>query len=238
MIARIHFHHELLWRSTNATQKQFIINATFALKSEPNSIYHTRNPEKSVIFSFTQFTCRFKTIYALRVHCKKQDERKCEICLQAFCKRSALKAHQDQGCERLLEESSHEPGAEETKPTFVDCIAEPVQCLNEQEIDASFVCEIIPKADEIGINDTENGDYADEENGSADDSHHATISTDYDAMPLETRRRRKVKGKTEGRKSKKGKRHERIQRIYEYDNAPDTNETNGICYSCYLCNRR
>lgn len=185
-----------------------------------------------------QFTGRFKTIYALRVHCKKQNERKCEICLQAFCKRSALKAHQDQGCERVLEELAQEPNLEETKPTFVDCVAGPTPCLNEQELDASFVCEIIPKLDEMNTDDLENGDDTDDQNDMGDDSHHATTSADNDIVPVKRVRRRKMKEMKKAKKSKKGKRHERIQRIYEYDNAPDVTESNGICYSCYLCNRR
>lgn len=179
---------------------------------------------------------RFKTIYALRVHCKKQNERKCEICLQAFCKRSALKAHQEQGCERALE-SLNEANIEDNKPTFVDCISEPAPC-TEQDInlDASFVCEIIPKEPEINeINENEEDDI--EQNEMADDSNHATTSADNDSVPSETYRRRvrtKTRNKIKAKKPKKVKHRER-NTFYEYDNTDDANESK---YNCYLCNRR
>lgn len=171
----------------------------------------------------------FKTIYALRVHCKKQNERKCEICLQAFCKRSALKAHQDQGCERILEEPPNEPTAEGSKPTFVDCLAEPTPM--EQDIDASFVCEIIPKPDDINVSDIEN-----DEDQNIDDSSHATTSADNGVTPLQANCRRKTETKV--KKTRKARNGERIQRIYEYENADDPNKSDEEMYSCYLCRRR
>lgn len=182
---------------------------------------------------------RFKTIYALRVHCKKQNDRKCEICLQAFCKRSALKAHQEQGCERVLESTNIEPNIEDNKPTFVDCIAEPAPCLEQDiNLDASFVCEIIPKESEIDDNNENEVDI--ERNELSDDSNHATTSADNDSLPSETsrrRRRNKSKTKTKAKKLKKGKHRER-NAFYEYDNTDDANESSGSKYYCYLCNRR
>lgn len=238
LIVRNHFHHELLWRNMNATQRRSIISAIFALKSRFNSIFHTFPNVQMSFFDnnhhFIQWDFRFKTIYALRVHCKKQDERKCEICLQAFCKRSALKAHQDEGCERVLDESTIGPNAEENKPTFVDCIVEPTPM--EQEIDASFVCEIIPKADGISVNDLENDEDSNQQNDVADDLNHATTSADDDIMQSQTNCRRKVESKV--KKQRKARSGERIQRIYEYENADDTNESNEKIYSCYLCRRR
>lgn len=185
--------------------------------------------------------CRFKTIYALRVHCKKQNDRKCEICLQAFCKRSALKAHQEQGCEGTLETPNIEPNIEDNKPTFVDCVSEPAPCTEPDiNIDASFVCEIIPKDPEINDDDNENEDDIEPDDG-PDDSNHATTSADNDSTPLRTYRRQmknktktKTKSKTKDKKVKKGKHRER-NTLYEYDNA---DESSGSKFYCYLCKRR
>lgn len=183
---------------------------------------------------------RFKTIYALRVHCKKQEERKCEICLQAFCKRSALKAHQDQGCERVLE-SPNQSNAEDTKPTFVDCISEPEPCLEQDtNLDASFICEIIPKEHESNENnengeDTDDNEEQDDENN---DSQQASTSADNDSMALESRRRRrKKKSKTKAKVKKERKvKHKERNRMYDLDLHLD--ESSGTIYYCYLCKRR
>lgn len=188
------------------------------------------------------FLSRFKTIYALRVHCKKQNERKCEICLQAFCKRSALKAHQEQGCERALESPNIDANIEDNKPTFVDCISEPAPCTEpEINLDASFVCEIIPKEPEN--NDIDNGNEDDiEQNEVADDSNHGTTSADNDSMPSVTYRRRKrnktkAKTKTKAKKLKRGKQRERYT-LYDYENTDDANELSDTKFYCYLCKRR
>lgn len=181
----------------------------------------------------------------MRVHCKKQSERKCEICLQAFCKRSALKAHQDQGCERVLE-SPDQPNVEDSKPTFVDCISEPVQCLEQDvNLDASFVCEIIPKKRENTDNENENESGGDMEQDelAADSSNHATTSADNDSIPLgrrrhrvknKTKRKPKAKSRVKVKKEKKSKHRER-NRLYEYD---ILDESSGTVYYCYLCKRR
>lgn len=188
-------------------------------------------------------TLRFKTIYALRVHCKKQEERKCEICLQAFCKRSALKAHQEQGCEGVLE-SLDQQNLEDSKPTFVDCISEPAPCVEpDVNLDASFMCEIIPKElrkieNENGI---ESGDDIEQDELAPDSSNHATTSADNDSVPLGRRRRRvknrtktKTKVRAKTKKMKTGKHRER-NRLYEYD---QLDECSGTIYYCYLCKRR
>lgn len=175
----------------------------------------------------------------MRVHCKKQNERKCEICLQAFCKRSTLKAHQEQGCERVLE-SPDQPNVEDSKPTFVDCISEPAPCLEQDiNLDASFVCEIIPKEAENTENENESGDDIEQSEVAIDSSNHATASADNDCMPL-GRRRRRVKNRTKttpkakAKKTRKGK-HRKRNRLYEFD---DVDESSGTIYYCYLCKRR
>lgn len=151
-----------------------------------------------------------------------------------------MKAHQEQGCERVLE-STNQTNIDDNNPTFVDCIPEPAACL-EQDInsDPSFACEIIPTKTENNENN-ENGDdnnEDDEQDELVDDSNHGTTSADNDSMPLSLRRRRKVKNKTrtktKAKKPKKGKHKER-NRLYEYD---DMDESSGTIYYCYLCKRR
>lgn len=185
----------------------------------------------------------------MRVHCKKQEDRKCEICLQAFCKRSSLKTHQDQGCERALE--SPEPSQiEESKPTFrLDCISQAAPCLEpDVNLDASFVCEIIPKETDINENNESGEDL--EEDEEVDDSNHATTSND--SIPLERRSRRvknntrtktkaeakaRARAKAKVKKPKKPKRSKQKERnrLYEYD---PVDESTGTIYYCYLCKRR
>lgn len=177
---------------------------------------------------------RFKTIYALRDHCKKQLEHKCEICLQAFCKRSALKAHREEGCERVLE-TPNEPCIEDNKPTFVDCISEPTPCV-DQYADASFICEIIPKKDEINENENENTEDIKQNDKMVDDLNHAGTSYQNENVSLKIYRPRR-QHKTKAKKFKKGK-HRQRNTIYEYDNMDGTDESSDTKYHCYLCNRR
>lgn len=47
------------------------------------------------------FVYRFKSLQALRIHRKKQNEYTCQMCSKVFCESHALNKHKQQGCENV-----------------------------------------------------------------------------------------------------------------------------------------
>lgn len=154
---------------------------------------------------------RFKTVDALRTHSKKQNDFRCDICSQVFCKLTDLRSHQDLGCEALMESSN----LGESKLTFIDCNSEPN--LEPQE-ELPFAYAIIPKAENMEES---------AQNEDIDNSNHAEESL-IDDEPIQSepyRPRVRNKTRTRMRKSKKC--------ISNENGTP-----NDRMYHCYLCDKR
>lgn len=68
------------------------------------NLINTKTQHFSEKFNFFLFLNRFKSNRLLREHCKQQHyEIKCEICSHEFHSTAKLNAHQQQGCEGLIE---------------------------------------------------------------------------------------------------------------------------------------
>lgn len=169
----------------------------------------------------TRLHFRFKNIHDLRAHFKGL---RCEICSQAFCKQSALKAHQDQGCEALIES----PEVVECKPVIIDT-GLGVNLENDDENGAPIECGIIPK--EMQSSDDENmGDF--NGNDETDDSNYAEISAENQSMRSEpghsnagnSSRTRKPRKRKPSKKQKAalGNQKDEADRIFH----------------CYLCEKK
>lgn len=145
---------------------------------------------------------------------------RCEVCSQAFCKQSALKTHQDQGCEALIS-CPESPEAVDSKPTLID--AEPGMSIkrDEEEIENLIECNIIPKQIDTG----------DDEALDDIESNYAEISAENESMrsePCHSNARN-------GTRTKKSRRKTLQKRNTSHGNENDAAER---IFHCYLCEKR
>lgn len=171
---------------------------------------------------------RFKSIDDLRTHCKLHNELKCRICSDVFCKQIDLIAHQEQGCEALIES----PDLVDSKPTFIDCNLE-LDVNLEQPEETSFDCGIVPKEIDSSDDDSFNGI---DQNGDEDDSNHVEISADNETSqpgPSNAMSNARATNKTKTKKSQKRSTRKRKRNVNEHES-----DTGDRMYHCYLCEKK
>lgn len=166
---------------------------------------------------------RFKNTDDLRVHCKDHDELKCEICSEVFCNGSDLVAHQEQGCEALIES----PDLVEIKPTFIDCHLESDANLEQQDVPFA----IIPKVIYDSSNDASLYDIDRNGDETIDDSYRAENSAENIPIHGEPSHS-KVTNKTRTRPSQKRNARKSKKHQNENDDAADR------IFHCYLCEKK
>lgn len=86
---------------------------------------------QDILFHHLQ-TTRFPGHESLKEHYAQKSTHKCEICMQEFCVALDLDAHQQQGCEGLIEIDLN---ADECKPTAIDCNSNDENVSNESDVE-------------------------------------------------------------------------------------------------------
>lgn len=165
---------------------------------------------------------RFKNIRELRAHFKGL---RCEICSQEFCKRNALKAHQEQGCEALIES----PEFIENKPTFIDSgpgVSLKKELDDDDGEEISLIeCGTIPP--ENDTSEDENVDEIDRNEESESNSNYAEISAGNETMQSESHNS-SVRNETRTRQ----------RRTRRARNTSNANDTADRIFHCYLCEKK
>lgn len=145
---------------------------------------------------------------------------RCGICAQAFCQPSALKAHQDEGCEALIET----PDVVDCKPTFVDAEPGVSSQKEEDENETTLECGIIPK--EMETSDDEHMSDVDRNDDTENDSNYAEISAENGTMqpgPSHSNARNTTRTRKSRRKTQQnGNENDEAERIFH----------------CYLCEKK